>query len=71
METDVSDFEALKTGEESRSMCKSLAKMKPADAECFARLQSERNRCQALWLLPPGQRRSRGLSCVELAGSTP
>jgi hypothetical protein len=72
-ETDVGDFEASMTGEESRSARekRSLVKMKPADAECFARPQSERNRCWAQWLLPTGQRRSHGLSCVELACSTP
>jgi hypothetical protein len=72
-ETDVGDFEASTTGEESHSVHekRSLVKMKPADAECFARPQSERNQCWAQWLLPTGQRRSRKLSCVELAGSTP
>jgi hypothetical protein len=72
-ETDIGDFEASMTREESHSAHekRSLVKMKPADAECFARPWSERNRCWAQWLLPTGQRRSCGLSCVELAGSTP
>jgi hypothetical protein len=61
METGVGDFEALKTREENCSARekRSPVKMKFADAECFARLWSERNQCWAKWLLPTGQRRSR------------
>jgi uncharacterized protein (UPF0179 family) len=73
METSVGDFKASKTGEENCSTRekRSPVKMKSADAECFARPQSERNQCWAQWLLPTGQRRSRELSCVELASSIP
>jgi hypothetical protein len=62
METGVDGFEASKTGEESRSMRekRNPVSRRFAAAECFARLQSERNQCWAQWLLPTGQRKSRG-----------